>query len=298
MTPSMPDVCPPATPIHPSRPEHDLMRSDLSISLFHHARDNQPQLRIVSVAALTRALTFIPVARTSRKTALPAWAPAGFLPGETRRSESVVEVSCLVLDYDSGDPSEALAHWCGVFAILHSTWSNTLAAPHFRVVIPLACAVPAASWRWVWTWATARAPGADRRCCDPGRIYFLPARPTLDAPYFAHVQRGALLDVRHRLADAERRHVAPKMPKGAVRIGGERVGEDGAQRERIAIEAGATLTGAGPARRATHAACPSCGRASVWFFVSPERLRRAKCNHVNSCGWTGPIQDLIAGGAR
>jgi predicted RNA-binding Zn-ribbon protein involved in translation (DUF1610 family) len=294
----MPDVRLHATTIHPRHGEHQLMPSAFPISLFNHARDNQPKLRMVSIAALTRALTHVPVTRAPRKTALPAWAPARFVPGETRRSESVIEVSCLVLDYDSGDPIDALTHWRGVFAVVHSTWSNTLAAPHFRLVIPLAAPVPVASWRWVWTWATSRAPGADRRCCDPGRMYFLPARPTPGAPYFADVQDGALLDARQPLADAERRRHAPRMPYGTRRVGGDHLGEDGAQRERVAVAAGATLTGAGAARRATHASCPACGRASVWFYISPERLRRARCNHVNSCGWTGPIRDLTVGGAR
>jgi hypothetical protein len=72
---------------------------------------------------------------------------------------------------------------------------------------------------------------------------------------------------------------------------------DPASRERAAIEAGAQLAGVDAERRATGIVCPACGRASVWFYLAPTRLRRARCNHRESCGWTGGVDELLVGRA-
>jgi predicted RNA-binding Zn-ribbon protein involved in translation (DUF1610 family) len=255
-----------------------------------------------SVGGLIAALTTFPVVPAADKRALPAWSPATFAPGAPRRSEFVVGVECLVLDVDAGDPAVAFEAWPGLTAVLHTTWSHRPEAPRFRLVLPLARAVPASLWGPAWSWATERAPAADPACKDPARLYFRPAVPTASAPFSSQVQVGALLDLCAHVPDApppqppiaaaKRRPVSvpARLRDQAVAT---RFAHDPATREAAAVELGAQLHGQGADQRATHVACPACGRPSVWFFVAPRQLRSARCNHRESCGWSGPLDALV-----
>jgi hypothetical protein len=274
----------------------------LDISLFDNARDVRPVPRVCSVGGLARSLTTFPVIQAANKLDLPAWSPARFAIGATRKASAVEFVSCLVLDHDDGDPEAALAAWAGWVAILHSTWSHRPDAPRFRVVVPLAQAVPAERWGAALAWAAERSVGADPACKDPSRIYFRPAIPFADAPRLERVQVGDVLDVLP-LLPAE---PPPKRPAKAAllvparlrdRAVGVRLGFDPESRERVAAEIGATLAGEGLDRRAVRIPCPACGCPSVWFYLTPTRLRWARCNHRKSCGWKGPLEDLILRGA-
>jgi hypothetical protein len=65
-------------------------------------------------------------------------------------------------------------------------------------------------------------------------------------------------------------------------------------RREVADRLGATVRGAGDSERAEGLACPACGRPSAWFLLAPHRATRARCKHRTSCGWTGPLTDLLA----
>jgi hypothetical protein len=274
------------------------------VSAFANAWDRQPKPRSCTVAGLVRALSTFPVIAVANKLALPAWSPARFVPGRTRSADAVLDVTCLVFDHDHGDPDVALAAWFGVVAVLHTTWSHTEHAPRFRVVVPLARPVPSAQWSAAWAWAAGRAPAADPACKDASRLYFRPAIPTAHAPHFARVQGGELLDVLCLLSDepptpsattARSSIVVPaRLGRRAIDV---RLAHDPASRERVAAELGASVLGEGERRRAEGITCPACGRASVWFYVAPDRLRRARCNHRNSCGWAGRLDELLGGAA-
>ncbi len=277
----------------------------LHISAFKNAWDNQPTARSCSVAGLVRALTTFPVIEVANKLALPAWSPARFAVGAPRKSAAVAEVSCIVLDYDAGAPDAALGDWSGVLVAVHSTWSHTPAAPRFRVIVPLARAVPLARWAEAWALASARSPGADPACKDPARLYFRPALPRADAPHFARIQHGELFDVLGllpeepppvvtRSASSANILVPLRLRERAITV---RLAHDPDSREQIATDLGATITGDARDRRATDIACPACARPSVWFYLSPSRLRRARCNHRKSCGWIGALDELLVRGA-
>lgn len=270
----------------------------LGISTFDNAWDKQPKGRIITLGALVRALLTVRVLpEVTDKRALPSWSPARFI-GETRRAVDVVEVSCLVLDLDDGDAIAVSNAWADVSHVLHSTWSHTEEAPRFRLVVPLAKAVPASSWSAAWTWATSRTPTADAACKDPSRLYFRPAVRDATQPHFARHIDGPVLDVLPKLvASAERaRPVATRARVPARQLEHvvrQRLATDPGTRERVAAELGAPVVGIGDGRRAEHLPCPLCGRASVWFLVNPRRQRRACCHHRNSCGWTGPLESLL-----
>ncbi len=275
---------------------------NLAISTFDHAWDTAPKPVRCSVGGLVRALTTFPVRAVTDKRALPAWSPAIYAPGAPRRADTVRAVSCLVLDVDDGDPDAAFAPWPGALAVMHTTWSHRPEAPRFRLVLPLARPVPADRWGLAWAWAAARAPGADPACKDPSRLYFRPALPGADAPHAARVQAGALLDLVGELPEEPPPRHPPAAARAVVRVPARlrdhavatRLAHDPTTRERIAEAAGASVVGLGADRRATHAPCPACGRPSVWFYLEPRRLRGARCNHRQTCGWEGALDALLA----
>ncbi|MCA9493733.1 MAG: hypothetical protein H6736_21145 [Alphaproteobacteria bacterium] len=274
---------------------------DLEISTFANVWDVAPKRTRCTVGGLVRALTTFPVFQVPDKRSLPAWSPATFAPGAPRRADTVLAVGCLVLDVDEGDPEAAFEAWPGLLAVTHTTWSHSSERPRYRLVLPLARPVPARLWGQAWAWASSRAVEADPACKDPSRLYFRPAVASTDAPHSARFQGGALLDLVGLLPDEPPPRHPPAASGAIVRVPARlrdrgvaiSLGQDPEFRERTAAELGARLLGTGPDRRATHAGCPSCGRASVWFYVEPRRLRWARCNHRGTCGWEGPLGELL-----
>lgn len=135
------------------------------------ATDLEEYLRVVT-APLPPEMTAV-----VDKVQLPAWGPYELLPGTMRNDGNVVEVTALVLDYDTGeDPRPALKSAGWAFGWYHS-WSHTAASPRLRVVLPLAAPVPASLWKSFWVRETPNMPGSpDGACKDVSRQYFAFAR--------------------------------------------------------------------------------------------------------------------------
>lgn len=281
---------------------HELPLRDITVSTFTNAWDVAPNRVRCTVGGLLRALSTFPVLPVADKRELPAWSPAIFAAGASRRADAVIEVGCLVLDVDAGNPDAAFDAWPGLIAVMHTTWSHRPEAPRYRLVLPLARPVPAALWSQAWAWAAAKTTGADPACKDPSRLYFRPSLPAPDIPHGARMQGGALLDLVGVLPDEPPpRHPPAVAARGVVRVPSRlrdravaiRFAHDPETRERTAHELGARIVGQGAERRATHAVCPTCGRPSVWFYLEPRRQRGARCNHRASCGWVGSLDELL-----
>ncbi|MEM9554984.1 MAG: hypothetical protein AAGC60_12045 [Acidobacteriota bacterium] len=156
------------------------------------ARGDDPRRGIDEAAAHLRA-----EARAAPKRDLRLWSPTLYVDVAERRSEDVIHLSCLVLDYDSGlSPDDASAAWSDYFHVLHSTWSHTRDHPKYRLVLPLARPVRTADWRTVYDWAEARAGGS----IDPSKkgaatTFALPAVADAELPRLARTSSGPLLDV-------------------------------------------------------------------------------------------------------
>ncbi|MBX3245607.1 MAG: hypothetical protein KF901_00345 [Myxococcales bacterium] len=135
-------------------------------------------------------------AKARAKTDLRLWSPALFREGGRRESADVLHVSCLVLDYDGGvRPEEASGHWEGHYHVVHTTWSHRPELPKFRLVLPLARPVRADDWRAFWEWGATRVGMRnDPALKSPASTFALPSSPTMDAPRFAYVAPGELLD--------------------------------------------------------------------------------------------------------
>lgn len=134
-------------------------------------------------------------AKARAKTDLRLWSPALYTEDGRRDSDSVIHVSCLVLDFDSGvGLDEVSADWARWYHILHTTWSHRPGHPKLRLTLPLAHPVRAADWREVWEWAAARSDlENDPALKSPASTFALPATPHPQAPRDARVHGGALL---------------------------------------------------------------------------------------------------------
>lgn len=250
------------------------------------------------------------VARAGPKARLPAFVPGRFVEGGRRRAEDVEALSMLVLDVDDGaSPEEVAAAFEGHPRVAYTTWSWGGGGEvwKFRLVVPLAADVPATRWARVWRWARDRVGGTlDEVCKDASRMYFLPAVGSERQPRWSKRwdAEGPLLEV-----DVDALPMAPeeappaprRLPPSTVGLPADvrlkalvrRLREHPGARQAFARELGAELTGSGPGERAIHIVCPACGRPSVFFFIEPIRQTGAACNHVNSCGWRGPLTDFL-----
>lgn len=242
----------------------------------------------------------------------PCWSAATWLDGWTsRKAAGVAHVWALTLDYDDGvGPDEALDRWHGYERLVYTSWSHQPEKPKCRIVLPLAEPVPGPVWSGVYRKILQDEGGeADRQVIDPSRIWFGFAVGH-GGPHYARRRPGALLsllDLALRVEDeqvaaaakaeedrARRAQIAAQARRQAEALRGR--GEDAAGRIRARLyatdpdlrqragEAGGGRVVVGPdgSRAVRKARCPACGRQSVWFGV--ER-GRARCDHVNTCGW-------------
>lgn len=153
-----------------------------------------PQRAMRAKAEEMRAL-----ARKEAKRDLRLWSPALYRDDVVERGTAgVTHVSCLVLDYDAGARiPEATAPFAAYFHLVHTTWSHTPAHPKFRVILPLAAAVPAEKWEDLWTWAHRESGGEiDRAMSGAAANYALPATPYRDAAREALSNPAPILDPR------------------------------------------------------------------------------------------------------
>lgn len=301
---------PNALPRAAAREGDNPLSFSIRVSAYRSARDAMPRTVACDYPSFVRALTtFRPAGDITDKRMLAAWSPAVIQPGKRRANDNVESVSAIVLDYDDGTtPDDARGPWADWPSIIHSSWSNETDVPKFRLIIPLGRPVPAAAWRWVWAWASARAVGSiDRACKDASRMYFLPhKRP--GKPMFAESSDpgGWLCDPDWDRVGMEALAAAGRSPAAqsaaaqsagarrlvpwasAERAAREALRNDPAARARWAVALGARIT----SDRAYGIRCPSCGRASVWFALSPHSWAGAACNHRNSCGWAGFLDQL------
>jgi hypothetical protein len=240
---------------------------------------------------------------------LPAWLPVALTRPE-RVAAAVGSVHLLVLDYDEGDLDASWAYWSQYAAQLHTTWSHLDEAPRWRVVLPLAEPVPAADWRRAHRWACGQHGTPDLVACNPDRLYYLPAIRSPIHPWRAEVSDGPWLqipvaelrDEQSRLEDRRRRIAERRAEAVRMRVGeGDRTPSD---ERRLLMRCGQTRLAYGLARGGREHAtisgevvrgvpCPACGRPDAWWYVLPTAGHWARCNHAQSCGWRGPLWDIV-----
>lgn len=117
-----------------------------------------------------------------------------------RKAANVAEVTCLVLDIETGEPLDSFREALEEYEwVAYSTHSHRADDPRFRIVLPLAQSVPAELWgRW-WEGAVDALAGGrvDTSCRDLARFFYLPCRLPLSEnpdPAWAEHHEGRLLD--------------------------------------------------------------------------------------------------------
>ena len=230
----------------------------------------------------------------------------GAFAGGVRRNSAFRFASVIALDVEHGPTTrEAHALFRPWFHVIYTTWSHRPDDHRFRVVLPLARDVDADEYRLLWGWLAAMlGGGADQQTKDLARALFLPAsRPDGTRAGAKAWQDAPLLDPDLALPDARARlHPLPQTPRPpkppvTVAFGA------GRREARLALatdadtrrRAGEHLDGRIAGSRAEDIVCPRCGRASVWFWLDPVKMKTARCKHQKSCAWWGHLDALLDG---
>ena len=241
----------------------------------------------------------------------PAWSPVE-LARPHRLSANVAVVTALVLDFDDGRPiDDAWQEWEGHDRVLYTTRSHGAGCPKYRIALPLARPVPGRWWSGLYrSILTGAGKTADRSCVDPARIFYLPIVGE-GGPHETRREAGEWLDLydtAEALWDEEAARAEEVAREARARIEelkrrvNSRGDRDAVAARLMAIDPDTRLAlgqrvgaqhmpgeGGGIVRRAP---CPACGRRDVWWAVSKGY---ARCNHANSCGWTGPLHEYARG---
>jgi hypothetical protein len=232
------------------------------------------------------------------KARLSAWSPTVYKPGVQTRSNAGVEaVNCIVLDMDKGITwDEAVPAWAALHhaMVAHTTISHcNLHGARFRIILPLATPCPADIWPRLWQWAYERSGRtADKAAKDASRIFYLNWTPLSESASQVFVQREEPLAWREltlpKPREVKRVRVARHTPRHAPVVGGDLLNQCAKARE----EKGYALGGVSNGKTISKMTCPGCGRASLWFWIEPHGMLKAKCNHENSCGHTAWLDQL------
>lgn len=268
--------------------------SDYAVSFFQGLKHPRPLPRTLGWRRLCEALGRW---RQAEKADLPLWSAATWPEGsETCKASDVEAVSAIVLDYDGGDLEGCIRRWGRWRSIVHTSASHTPSEPRWRVVIPLAQAIPAADWPKVWRWADKWAPGSDPKARDVGRRYFLPGGADRTHWRFLANEHAPILHVALDRLPPEPEPVRVQRPASPHTLGqddarrelAERLKTEPALRSSWGIRLGGRVAGA----YVRDVRCPGCGRDSVYWPVDPQGTPQGLCHHRNSCGWSGWLDTL------
>lgn len=164
------------------------------LSFFSGCKDNAPKGALLDWPDF--CLRFSKHAVRRQKDG-PAWSPATFIPAQPRRNETVDMISFAVIDVDDGTPyADVEKRFDGFSFLVHSSYSHSEEKAKYRVIFPLANAIPAKEWHGVWERINKMAGGCnDASTKDLARIYYMPAHPVGDKANFIHIREGRFLSV-------------------------------------------------------------------------------------------------------
>lgn len=231
------------------------------------------------------------------KKQLEMWSPVTFIA--RRRKSDVLAIHCMVFDVDCGLPFETHHKFKRFDYIAHTSFSHSPKLHKWRLILPLQESIKPKEWKYAWSEGAAifksiTGKNADPACKDPCRAYYVGGTTKENLHnYDSWYNEG---DCRLRL---EYVIPPPKKPRTVGKIKTFNQEEftryvnttpNKDERQDIAHRLGAQM-GDNIARKIK---CPACGRFSVWFWidVADDGMFKARCNHVNSCGYSGSITDL------
>lgn len=146
-------------------------------------------------------------------TVQPGWSAARFNP-LFRKSENVVAMTAMVLDYDDcGTIFEEAAEMWGLFyGLIHTTRRHGLEGSRFRVILPLAREISPDEYAVLWRYIV-RTSGhrVDPSTKDPSRFWYVPG-PLNGARFRAVRLTGAMLSPDPMLVEAVAEEASEKPP--------------------------------------------------------------------------------------
>ena len=228
---------------------------------------------------------------------------AGRLRDQERSNDAFEAASVVALDVDTGITTwDAHGRFLDLFHVIYTSWKHSREEHRFRLVLPLARDVSPTEYKLLWAVLARRLGGnVDGQTKDLARALFLPARRPDGRRAGAKAwDEVPLLDPDALLVDALRLVQPPRRPPSepvtvppelAYAVAARRLSNDPDVRRRAAEHLQATVR----ETRAERISCPKCGRPSVWFWIDPSVMKTARCNHRNSCGWWGRLEDLLDG---
>jgi hypothetical protein len=142
----------------------------LKYATVRHRRDTRPVNQESTLDDFAEMLSEVELAQKDGR----AFIPATFVADGRRCRADVEAVHALVLDVEKGaSPRVFLNLWRSWPLVAYSSWSNTPAAPRFRVILPFAAPVGFRDYPDVWEWASRRSGGlVDPGCKDACRLYY------------------------------------------------------------------------------------------------------------------------------
>ena len=283
---------------------------NMKLSLFKHTKDNQPQTIERPLDCIIESLTR-PLDGVTSKDSIPLWSPTIF--EGTRSGANAKEIGFLVYDIDDGvAPVSSWRLFADCVVICHTSFSHKPQHHKYRIIIPLETPIPAKDWdrasiagKEYWQSVVGRGEPDPKALKDVARIYYRYAIPLSDPaleewdPRRSKFNHTAVYWDDKPLLNLDYSHVEIKKPvykaKPMPKTGKVRLDDavlDSGFRKMIADQLGAKIVN----NSAKNIICPSCGRPDVFFSIDlamPNSQRWPKCNHLESCGWWGPLSALV-----
>jgi len=260
---------------------------------------------------LAKALT-APMPNRGAKKHVPLWSPTTFIG--TRAKSNAVQIWALVYDMDDGltgfDTWRMFTDWC---VIAHTSYSHKPYHHKYRIVLPLANAIPATDWgrastaaNELWARVVGRGIPDQSAIHDNARAYYRYSIPTGCDPQGHPMHPGQYhktavhldaptLDLEYsHITEPAPRHVAKPRPtnlRGSNAKTRNMALLDPDVRHRVAMAIGATVQG----NTARNIECPQCGKREVYFSIDPTSIGAVvwpRCNRQSKCQWYGPLDEL------
>lgn len=198
---------------HPLHPEDGWAEQGCPLTIQHSQAVERFEWDGAATIPWTRIIT--EHKRVSRKSAAPLWSFC-LVSNRARRISSVTHGTALVYDFDAKggrDFADVVDGLLGVRWFAHTTFSHSLEAHCFRLILPVAEAIPVDEYRDALE-AVADVLGLwgrDPACKDPSRLYYIPSCAP-DAEPWLEYQDGDCMDWRGWLQAARVKAIPEVIP--------------------------------------------------------------------------------------
>lgn len=173
----------------------------MKISVFENAWDDTPKPYETTWDSFTRELGPHEFHFLEKKQT-PAFSPAEYRPGASRKDDQVVQLWMFVADVDHVDQATALEtlrrlHAHQLAGVAYTSWRHAEDPWRFRIVNPLTRPVQPSEWPRFWATMNAAYGGVcDTTCTNLSRFYFGPYAPAgTEQQNWYHVFEGDPIDV-------------------------------------------------------------------------------------------------------